>query len=434
MNKSIIVIGANQCALAFAYLAAKKGFDVTVFEKKKRCDVSYVWTDDFSCKAFLEARLPSAPEKLLKRTRKLCFVAPNKTLIPVTQPEDTLDYCVLRRPLNEWLEIKAVEAGAKIQYETAVHSALIEENRVCGVVLENGKKERCGLVVDCGGVDSCVRSTISKSLGIQSAVEQKDCFVVRRTLFNRAENSAFPENPKKIYLKHLGEPGISWCVLTQDEKYADVLIGRIGELTEETEKAALTDLKNENPIIGDGFLSGSGGVCKIPVRPTLAQIFAPGYALLGDSACMTIPMIGSGIASGFKSARLLSETIAYGTDEPFSAENLYHYQQSYMKQIGAFHAMVGVVKNALLKTQTETVNKIIDSGIMSAIVLSSEGEKGGVLKAVFSLAKSEPKIFAGILKLCSAAAKAGLVSASMPKSYDEKSFEKWKKAYEKYVC
>lgn len=431
MNGKIIVVGANQGALAFAYMACKRGFDVTVYEKKKREDVAYIWTDDFSCSAFSDAGLPSPPPELLKRTRPLTFVSPGRELIPVSQPEESLDYCVKRRELNAWLEKKAVGAGAKIYYETAVSSAACENGKVCGVTFENGKTESCDLVVDCGGIDSCVRKSLPFDFGIQKEIDSNDFFLVRRNLFNRAAGSAFPENPKKIYLKHLGEQGISWCVLTQDEKHADVLIGRVGELSGETAERALADLRSDNPIIGEGALPGSEGVFKIPVRCTLPKIFAPGYVLLGDSACMTIPMIGSGIASGFKSAKILAETLAFCPEDTFSQENLYRYQLRYMKEIGAFHAAIGLVKNALLKTDTENINKIIDSGIMRAIVLSSEGESGGVLKAVVSLAKDEPKIFGGILKLAASAVRASLVCLSAPKCFEEKRFEKWRQAYEK---
>lgn len=431
MRGKIIVVGANQGALAFAYMACKRGFDVSVFERKKREDVSYIWTDDFSSSAFSDAGLPAPPPELLKSTRKLTFVSPNGSLIPVNQSEESLDYCVNRRELNRWLEKKAVGAGAKIHYEKAVKSALVENKKVCGVVFENGETERCSLLVDCGGIDSCVRKSLPGEFGIQSEVEKENFFIVSRRLFERAPGSDFPKNPKKIYLKHLGEAGISWCVLTQDERHADVLIGRIGALSPENAERALSDLKNDNPIIGEGFLSGGEGVFKIPVRCTFSKIFAPGYALLGDSACMTIPMIGSGIASGFKSARNLAETLSFCSENPFAAENLYRYQLRYMKETGAFHAAIGLVKTALLKTETENINKIIDSGIMRAIVLSSEGESGGVLKAVLSLAKTEPKIFAGILKLAASAARASLVCLNAPKSYSEKSLEKWRQSYEK---
>ena len=35
MSKKIIVVGANQTGLAFAYLASKRWFEVTVYEVKE---------------------------------------------------------------------------------------------------------------------------------------------------------------------------------------------------------------------------------------------------------------------------------------------------------------------------------------------------------------------------------------------------------------
>ena len=42
MSKKIIVVGANQTGLAFAYLASKRGFEVTVYEAKEKSEVS-IW-------------------------------------------------------------------------------------------------------------------------------------------------------------------------------------------------------------------------------------------------------------------------------------------------------------------------------------------------------------------------------------------------------
>ena len=54
MNKNIIVVGANQTGLVFAAFAKTAGFDVTVYEAKKQCDVAYDWTDDMVEETFEE--------------------------------------------------------------------------------------------------------------------------------------------------------------------------------------------------------------------------------------------------------------------------------------------------------------------------------------------------------------------------------------------
>lgn len=78
MSKKIIVVGANQTGLAFAYLASKRGFEVTVYEAKEKSEVAYDWTDDMEESAFEDAGLPFPPENLYTRKRCWTFIAPKK--------------------------------------------------------------------------------------------------------------------------------------------------------------------------------------------------------------------------------------------------------------------------------------------------------------------------------------------------------------------
>lgn len=113
-----------------------------------------------------------------------------------------------------------------------------------------------------------------------------------------------PGASQKIYLKHKNENGISWCFLKKDDETSDVLVGRIGSLSDETYENAIADLKEDNPVIGNK-VSGGDAIFEIPVRRPLSNLVANGYVLLGDSACMTIPIIGSRIGSGLKAAKCL---------------------------------------------------------------------------------------------------------------------------------
>lgn len=431
MAGKIIIVGANQCALAFAYMAAKKGFDVVAYEKEKKEDVAFPWTDDVATNAFDEAGLPLPPEEIRWHTNSPTFVIPNKTVIPIELPEENLDYSVLRRPMNDWLEKMALEAGAKVVYEKTIDHAITLGDKVIGVVFTDGEVETSDLVVDCGGMNSCVRSSLPDCFGILKTVDPEDYFFVKRVFFDRPEDAPDPEYIWKIYLKHLGERGISWCHLSHDKKYGDVLIGRTGGLSEETYQRALDDIRSENPIVGETFIPETNILCKIPVRHTLSKIFSDGYVLLGDSACMTIPLIGSGIASGFKAARNLAETLETADGDPFSAKNLYRYQYRYMRETGAFHAIVDVLKNALLDTDAEIINIIANPETVASVMKAVAGQTGDFVKAVIGLAKDEPKIFAGILSRAAAAGKAGAVTLTIPKEYDEKKFAAWRKKYEK---
>ena len=74
MNKNIIVVGANQTGLVFAAFAKTAGFDVTVYEAKKQCDVAYDWTDDMVEETFEEVGMPLPPKEIYtrKKTGRSC--------------------------------------------------------------------------------------------------------------------------------------------------------------------------------------------------------------------------------------------------------------------------------------------------------------------------------------------------------------------------
>jgi electron transfer flavoprotein-quinone oxidoreductase len=63
------------------------------------------------------------------------------------------DYSVLKRRLDHWLALKAVEAGAMLSTDTTAEELLTERGRVVGV-RTNREEIKAKLVVDCSGVTS----------------------------------------------------------------------------------------------------------------------------------------------------------------------------------------------------------------------------------------------------------------------------------------
>lgn len=439
MNKGkIIVIGANQNALVFAEFAAKADFEVVLYEAKEKDEVAYDWTDDMAPATFAQIGLPMPPKDVFSRKRNWTFVPPSKQkFLQVQMAEEELDISVQRRPLNDWLEKRALDAGATVNYGTPVRKAVIDGDKVVGVYLnKTGERIDADLVVDCGGVASTVRGNLPDGFKIPQRVNPADTFFVRRTFFERPATAERPEYTNKAYLKHNNEAGISWCILSEDEKMADVLIGRVGQMNNETFYNALKDLKKENEIIGDKVVKGGELLC-IPVRHPISRMVANGYALLGDSAYMTIPMLGSGIASGMHAAKMLVEVLSEPVGEPFSIANLYRYQYRFMQEIGAKHAAVDLMKNWLLASGDGDVDFLFCSGVLGQKELIL-GAKGEMIKE--SLPEMAHKAIVGwrnipvLLQLAGLLAKMEKqykVAAKLPAVYDEAALCAWQNKYEK---
>ena len=341
-----------------------------------------------------------------------------------------------RSGLNEWL-ISLLPDDVELYFDACVTRALTDGDVVYGVEFSNGETFECDLVVDCGGVNSLVRCSLPQNFQIQNEVSANDKFFVRREFFARPENCPLPKHPKKIYLKHKNENGISWCFLKKDDETFDVLVGRIGSLSDETYENALADLKEDNPVIGDK-VSGGDVIFEIPVRRPLSNLVANGYVLLGDSACMTIPMLGSGMASGMKAGKMLSDVISSpATENPFSVENLYRYQARFMKEIGGKHAAVDMMKNWLLNSKKGDVDFLLGKGVVSRKVLIEASAGHMIVMSPAEMAQAAVKgikklpLLLNLAVLLQKMKKECKTASNMPKYYDETAFSKWEEKYEK---
>ncbi|MCD7774275.1 MAG: NAD(P)/FAD-dependent oxidoreductase [Clostridiales bacterium] len=433
----IAVVGANQGALAFACFAAEKGFEVSVYEKEQSQNVGHPWADDMIAATFEEIGLSRPPKVIEGKKPPTTLVSPNmKGCITIPDVDRETDIPVDRRQLDQMLAERAVKAGAVIHYGAEAVRAVVSGRRVTGIELESGEKITADLTVDCGGAESRVRRSLPDALHIPREISPEDMFFVRRTYFNRVQGSPAPDKLRKIYLKHLNERGLSWCWLSLDGLYADVLIGRVGELTDETYEKALDDLRRHNDIIGDAAAKG-GDLLKIPVRHTISRMFAEGYALVGDSAYMTIPMIGSGMANSMKAAKILSDVISAPVSRPFSTENLYNYQKKYMKDIGLGLAGIELIKNYFLNSEGDEVDFLLSGDVISdSLLQATSGEMSGIpakeiLHTVGRLL-SRPSLTADLVKII--ASIAAISASKMPEKYNEPDLCKWQEKYDGRFC
>ncbi len=431
------VVGANQGALAFAYFAAEAGFKVSVYEKKSEEETGHEWADDMLAATFDNLGLSRPPEVIKGKKPPTTLVPPDmKSSVTIPDTDKETDIPVDRKELNKMLANLAVDVGVDIHYGVGVKRAITDEMRVTGIELESGEIISVDLVADCGGAESDVRRSLPDSLHIPREVAPEDMFYVRRTYFNRKEGSATPDKLRKIYLKHLNEPGISWCWLSLDGKCADVLIGRVGDLSDGVFENALKDLRCHNDIIGDSVVKG-GQLLKIPVRHNISRMIADGYALVGDSAYMTIPMIGSGMANSMNAAKILSDVISVPIPDPFAASNLYRYQKKYMAEIGSGLAGIELVKNYFLNSNGDEIDFLISGGVISdSLLQATSGEMGSIpaKEIVQSIGKimKRPRLTGGLIKLAVKILSLSRVTSKMPERFDDDELCKWQSKYDSF--
>ncbi|MDE6302098.1 MAG: hypothetical protein K2M36_00720, partial [Clostridia bacterium] len=307
--------------------------------------------------------------------------------------------------------------------------------KVCGLVAE-GAETAFDLVIDASGMRSPLRAQLPKKFGVQAQPADDGVLYGYRAFYKRVEGTHTVEKGinSTMILKHLGEAGISWCNLN-DEGEVDVLIGRIGKLDDKEIARSLADLKAYNPILSDELISARR--VDICLRASIARAVADGYVAVGDSAFMTMPLMGSGIESSMKAGKLLADYITDKRITTFTAQNLWGFYVEYMQKLGGDFAFIDVLKRWALGLNPKRIDWVFCSGVITADDLAMVStESGGKLKirakTVFMIL-AHPVFLCSALKCVLRGLKASRCAKKVPTVYNEKRLAKWQKKYDKLI-
>lgn len=438
MSKKIIVAGGGHGGIAAAMRLAQHGFDVTVYERHKREDMGYDWTDIFDKKGFTCLGIPLPEKKFYNLKHDMTFYGPAMD-IALTQnvPEDQLEIQMERKDIYNHLIYYAEKAGVKFVYECNVEGPVLIGNRVVGIKTSDGEKIG-DLVIDACGMHSPVRMNLPSSFGIQKRMKAYEQFFVYRAFYNKA-CEVDDVNKFKVLLLPEGKEGIAW--VATEEGHTDVLIGRFHKFTAEDAEATVERLRKQNPSIGETKVRG-GQFATIPLRNPIAIMVADGYAAIGDSAFMTVPVIGSGIANSLKAAKILADTVIADRQGSYSAETLWQYQTKFYKELGNGLAPLACVKMMLARFTGDDLDYVFRNKILNADDMTIGADSNSLVSMMkvsdmtviptklYGLAKNKT-VALKIARLGYDLARAVAITAAMPKRYDRQLILKWAKEYNK---
>ena len=435
MAKKIIVAGGGHGGIACANLLAKNGFDVTVYEKNSRDRMGYDWTDIFDPKSLAVAELPQPDKSLYELKNNMTFVPPAGR-VKVTQdvPDEQAEIKMERKDIYALLMDAAEVNGVQFVFDCTVEAPLLAGDRVIGIQTDKGDFT-ADLVIDACGCDSPVRAGLPLCCGIQQHPAKYEKFYVYRAFYNCPEGATAADK-YKVYLLPDGRLGIGWVASEGD--YTDLLIGEFEPFSAEEAEEKAAFFRSENPVLGTELLRG-GQMVQIPVRQPLSILVADGYAAIGDSAFMTVPIIGSGIANSFRASKMLADTIINDATQTYSAETLWDYQLRYYKALGAGLAPLALVKLMLTKITPEQLDYMFETKMLTEKDLTITADStslgdflhidAGLLGKGAALIKDK-KLTVLVAALGKGIAETAAVCAAMPKYYSRRAVQQWARKYD----
>jgi flavin-dependent dehydrogenase len=308
-------------------------------------------------------------------------------------------------------------------------------SRVAGLVTDKGDVY-ADLVIDAAGLYSPVRTQLPEALGIQNEATGTDILHTYRAFFKRDLTAGEPEYKYIVSLIPGEDCGILWAIT--NETQVDILIA---SMTHEIDDAYIelrtAQLKAANPVIGE-FIRG-GRVADIPVRQPLAMLVADGYAAVGDSAFMTYPVKGSGMAYAIKAGRMLADAVLDDTDGLFNAETLWEYQKTFFKEIGFSASRLAVIKAILPYMTASEINEIFKRGLVSSEELSLLSSGNMPMAKILSAVREKLKIMGDIPEfkghmgdIIGWMGRLASIEATFPSKYSSESIQKWAVKYNRF--
>ena len=429
--KKILVAGAGHGGLTAAIALAKKGYEVTVYEKSSREAMGHDWHDTMMPAAFDFCEI-ARPENAFTPYVKARHTNPKKTVVLKTDPAPLKSVAYIdRKTLIRYLLEVAETSGVKLCFETEVLAPLCAGDRVTGLKLrENGevREEAADLVIDAAGMDSPVRWNLPAACGIKKEIPASETYFVWRAYFNTVEGNR-PEHSYNICFFHTGTPGLDWLI--DRPPYADILVGSIGSVNENVIDAAVADFRKDYSFVGTEILRGGGAIKKIPLRRTLGLFVADGYAAVGDSASMTEPMNGSGITLSMKAGKILANAVIAGGDAFADVNNLWRYQYAYQKILGEKILKDDLIKGMLGMLTADDMDYLFEKRVLTAKEMLGAKTK---IDASYLLGKASlfgrPSLLPAVLKTAQRLAKKSAVCAAMPRDCDPAAVRAWAERYE----
>ena len=440
MKEKIIVAGAGHGGIVAAYYLAKEGYDVTVYEMGSEGKLGHDQGDSIHLDGFEKSGIPIPKEWYVKRT-PIAFCVPGTDLEPLVQADssDAYNIEIDRNALYEHLIAPAVEAGVKFVYDCEVIAPIVLASRVVGIRTSLGDFYG-GLVIDACGLYSPLRDQLPDSFGIQKGLGRYDVLSAYRAYYNKVEGEEDPALRYQVSLIPGELCGLSWLVTNEDS--VDILIGAFDGISQEAIDKRLEIYRSENPHLGTKLLRG-GKVIDIPVRNPLSLLVADGYAAIGDSAYMTVPVKGSGIGYSMRAGKMLADCVINDKDGLLNRETLWQYQVAFHKEIGTQAAILSIAKNAFPMLTVDVIDYAFREKVLSSEDMELFGNEQGLMKMLVSLKISEltgkaKKVVSNLeirhllAVIAKNVTKYLTIDRRFPEKYDSEAIAKWTESYDNF--
>jgi flavin-dependent dehydrogenase len=396
-NFKVVVAGAGPGGCIFARDLAKRGIDVTIYEKGGHETLGHDWSDAIDRSALAETGFDAPFEGSINLGPlvKSKDASGNTTGIyerhayprmevwaPDYSSSKIIDFRYVttdRRALAKLLIEEARDAGAKFLFRHEAVGLMLSggnslgEVEVKGLVIkdiETGETKNipADIVADDTGFNAVLRTKLPQSTGIAGKFSDSEFALVHRTVRKRNKN---PIDPVNDHYRYGFNTGYQWLqYLNEDE--IDTGAGVSHDPKNSDPKDIVMEFISRHPSISDEVVRGGGGLCLVGRSP--ASLVAGGFVVIGDAASQTIPMTGCGAGGAMVGGKYAAEAVlaaAQTGKSDCSALWEYNFKWFAGSRRGANYAGLTAIRNILQDLSHEDISFLFRQDILSSEMLTN---------------------------------------------------------------
>ncbi|MHA1685730.1 MAG: geranylgeranyl reductase family protein [Candidatus Heimdallarchaeaceae archaeon] len=446
----VVIVGAGPAGVSAAIYCANAGYSVLLIDKKpkdkigdKVCGEALSKRTVLNVSQALKISPPTEEEincevkKLVLQTefdsKKIVFPAPG--------------YMIDRHKYGQRLLSEALQRDVVLKDNSKVLKAIIQENKVVGVISRNllSKKEEAyygKIIIDASGVQAVIRRSIPAELEpkLYNRLLPEDYASCYREIIELSKPHNLDGEIILQYEETIPEPGYMWFFADGPTKLnCGTGFVKIGEDAKKSVKKVYIEAMSKYYPLGTySVVDGRGGA--VPVKPPIWNAVAPGLIVAGDSAFHANPLTAEGHGPALIAGTLAGEIAIKAIKlQRYDLEVLWEYNVKIMQTFGHEHMQDRILALILKKIKADNLRFLLRRKVITQNDLTAAGitEKQTLKKTLKRVIGGFPK-FGLLLKMYNAMQaykKLGILGKNFPKH--PKGYEEWikkvDKIYKKFI-
>jgi len=326
-----VVVGAGVAGLSFATRMAGYGYRVVVLESANPENLGHDWWDTIELRSFdvLGLARPEPPEARTPFTFKMNVLGRTYPVV-ARMPDDMVN--VERRLLATRMVRWATQADVEIRFGCHVTGPILENGRCKGVTLatagDHAARVKAPLTIDASGAAAVLRRRFDPAVAARWGFETE---IPPESFMHTWRGIATDTSVGGDSVICMGQGNSTSWISREPDGLVDIFAGSLGGSrgAEDPETVAMDMIARQGGI-GDWVRPGTSAV--IPLRRPFDGIVAPGFMLLGDSACMANPINGSGMTVAIDAAIIAADTAHDAMMKGrFEASDLWSYPRDFFR-------------------------------------------------------------------------------------------------------